>query len=127
MPVDLWPPDLKTPASRTPVQILREQASLLTRKTNGLLEGEIVTITGDKGLIHRFNIVVIALGGYVYRLLSISHAADNLYPIAVLEPASNETTLNDEASLVEWLRQVLGSENTRRVVSILLAQIDPAA
>lgn len=45
--VDLWPADIGEPNIRTPVSILREQASLLGEKTNNIVEGQVAEITTD--------------------------------------------------------------------------------
>ncbi len=74
--MDLWPQNLESLApARAPVTILREQASLLGRKTKNLLEGEIVQVTPykaeeDAEFVYRFNIMAPALGDYRYGLFT---------------------------------------------------------
>ncbi|MFH1115955.1 MAG: hypothetical protein V1792_18745 [Pseudomonadota bacterium] len=138
--LDLWPNSLDSlPLDRAPVTILREQASLLGRKTNNLLEGEVIQIepfdAADPEFTYRFNIVAPALGNYRYGLFMIFHAI-TLYPVRFRVDEDVRTELavgvesqgripvaEDETQFVDILRQILASTKTQRVIAGLLTQM----
>lgn len=140
---DLWP-EIGTPSIRTPVSILREQASLLGMKTSNVIEGEVKVIEGpmswavswDFGYV--FYIVAPLLKNYRYRLLSIAHRLD-MYPLRVrlsediaaeitqAEPSlifnkSAVVEVGDEDAFVALLSLVLRSNKTIKVIHALIAQ-----
>ena len=114
---DFWG-DVQATEVKTPLSILREQASLLGPKTNNLLVARVDTEVDGSRLQHRFNLVVPALDDYTYRLFVISHGVD-LYPVRVWDTAQE---LQDEAEFTAWLEQRLTSPETRRIVANLVAQ-----
>jgi hypothetical protein len=65
-----------------------------------------------------FNLLVPGLDNYTYNLFKVRHGPE-LYPIRVIDQ-TNE--LKTEEEFVDWLRQRLSSDNTRKIVSNLLAQ-----
>ena len=97
---DLWPEDIgPIPESKGPVIILREQASLLGKKTNNLVEAEVVQLEPSRPeppivavqiepsmFETRFNyaflIVAPPLNNYRYKLFTISHGID-AYPVTI--------------------------------------------
>jgi hypothetical protein len=131
---DLWP-DIEQSNVVPPVGILREQAAALGKKTGHLLEGRVDTRIGEDGnFIHSFYIVAPTLDNYSYRLFSIIHGA-NQYPVTVPHPRRMEAGLRpypqtqrigSEKLLVNYLREVLNSEKTKRIVGSLLAQVKAA-
>lgn len=85
--LDLWPEDIgPIPDLKSPVTILREQASLLGKKTNNLVEAEVVqlesVISEEKEFSYAFLIVAPALDNYRYKLFTISYGI-NLYPVTI--------------------------------------------
>jgi hypothetical protein len=129
---DLWP-DIEQSQVVPPVAILREQAALLGKKTNHLLEGRVVsTNTGYGGFVHSFYIVAPTLDDYAYKLFEISHGVD---PYPVLVPALlhrgalgqvvpvGGPQLASEQELLDYIRRILNSDETMRVVGSLLAQV----
>jgi len=123
----LWPPDLAPTVERTPLAILKEQASQLGAATKNLLEGQVVTQVfgqgNDRRLRHWFNIVAPSLDRYTYQLFVVSHKLE-LYPLDVnLVSGRGITTLNSETEFIAYLRQVFASDETRRVIGALLAQV----
>jgi len=124
---DLWP-ELEQSQIVPPVAILREQATALGKKTNHLLNGRVDTRIGYDGKFrHTFYIVAPTLDDYSYELFWIEHGADQ-YPVKVQGPPSNdieilERSLDSEQELLGYIRAVLNSEKTKRVVSSLLAQV----
>src|ERR1017187_9270395 len=117
---DLWG-EIAPTAVRTPLAVLREQAALLGRKTNNLVEATVTTGVYRGGFIHRFNLVVPALDDYTYELFAVTHGIE-LYPVRKWDPLSVYPDFPSEEAFVEWLRQELSSPETKRIVSNLLAQ-----
>jgi hypothetical protein len=83
MPEDLWP-DFKKNEIQSPISILKEQSTTLANKTNNLVEGQIVDTRDPDSLKleYAFFILAPALGGYRYKLFSISHDI-RMYPLSV--------------------------------------------
>jgi hypothetical protein len=110
---------------RTPLSILREQATVLSQMSERLLEGEVMVTSDSPDQIEaQLNIVAPTLGGYSVTILSISYGLD-LYPILLqhaLEPSIRKSAKDEQAFIVA-LQQVLTSESVRKVISALLTQI----
>jgi hypothetical protein len=115
---DLWG-DIQAEAIRTPVSILREQATLLGPKTQNLIEAKVATTTELGTFFHSFNLVVPAQDSYTYRLFRISRQIE-LHPIRV--HGDPIVDLANEGAFRDWLRQRLSSEETRRIIASLTAQ-----
>lgn len=119
---DLWPVDISTlPDLRTPVSILREQASLLGEKTDNLVEAE-VRSQGDKSsqFVHSFFLVAPALDNYRYRLFDVTHKVD-LYPVTI-SFLNTSYQANTEDKFVDALKKTLADERTKKVIQALIAQ-----
>jgi hypothetical protein len=114
---DLWG-EITPTAVRTPVSILKEQASLLGAKTSHIVEGKVGTQISGTGFFHSFNVVVPALDNYSYELFRIWHEVDP-YPVRVVSGAGK---LEDEEAFVNWLGRELSSPETKRIIGNLLAQ-----
>ena len=79
---DFWG-DIASEGQRTPLAILREQASLLGTKTKNLVEATVDTSVDARGrFVHRFTLVVPSLSSYKYELFRIEHGVA-IYPITV--------------------------------------------
>jgi hypothetical protein len=147
---NLWPTDLAPTVERTPLTILKEQAAQLGVRTKNLLEGRVDTTTHleflapTKNLLeghvifpqdevqsrvfrHVFSIVAPSLGGYRYELLAVGHRVEP-YPLVAhfyghpsAKPESKE--LASEAAFIDYLREVFASDETRRIIGALLAQV----
>ncbi len=136
---DLWPDGVFSQDVRTPLQVLREQAAVLSQKTSQVLQGRVETnplppaarawpelsgfLKDDSGLLHRFVIRVPALGDYRYELLWVAHDV-GLYPCVLSGPAFEGSSVraDDEAQFTELLQVGLSSAQTKRVIAALLAQ-----
>ena len=122
---DLWP-EIEQSQVVPPVAILRGQAALLGKKTNHLLEGRVVTrTTGSGGFVHSFYIVAPTLDDYTYKLFEIEHVA-NQYPVRptmLKQPGPFKLLLASEEDLLDYIRRILNSDETKRVIGSLLAQI----
>ncbi len=119
---------------RTPLIILREQATLLTQMTNGILEG-VVTNQRVKQASHvfdpfgpsrtfkaSFSIEAAALGGYVFQVLQVNYELA-LYPVDVDDLVNSEKfTCNNVDIFEEVLGNILSSKAVHQAVGMLLAQ-----
>ena len=116
---DLWG-RLEPAEVRTPLSILRQQASLLGDKTGHLVEARVDSRAKYNAFLHSFRLVVPALDDYQYELFEIRHEI-RLYPVYV---GSDEQAveLKTEEDFVAWLRACLSSEPTKRIISNLMGQ-----
>ena len=133
---DLWPA-LDLGSTVTPLSILREQAGLLTQRTQGRLRAEVETWTAGEFVTIALNIVVPALGGYKYTLFTIHHdpTEPEGYPVfvdtapkALFPPGLPDENLslggriNNENDFRNWLRLTFASEEVTRIVKSLYGQ-----
>lgn len=130
----LWGNLPLTETTRTPVIILREQATILTKLTNALLEG-VVTVrnTADifsfgkqhKEFAVTLSITAPALDGYNIQILKVEYDLV-LYPATVYdllgEIQPDEIVCRDESELNAAIGKVLSSEKVQKAVGMLLAQ-----
>ena len=138
---DLWPEDLQIVEPLTPVAILKQQAILLGKKTKNLVEGRVYTVTvaANEGslmaltafnksiasdsahlmLVHNFDLVISTLGSYKYTLFTASHDI-NLYPVYV--SSDQKIKCENEEEFMQAIKRIFASEETRRVISSLIAQ-----
>jgi hypothetical protein len=147
--IDLWPDGIEQTRIRSPVTILREQGSLLGRKTKNLVQGEVLesASTKENQLVYSFFLVAPALSHYRYKLLTTYHDA-GLYPVQVdvedgimeevdsqfeIEIGDNNGHLtaitleaSSEENFLELLRQIFRSKKVKQVVTGLLSQSDPS-
>jgi hypothetical protein len=122
--VDLWGIEIETSAARLPVTILREQASLLAKKTKGLVLADVSTMTILAELVHRFDLVVPGLDHYRYELFSIAHGVKG-YPVRFVGariPFSERAAKNEE-EFIDKLSAILSSEETKTILETLIAQV----
>ncbi len=73
------------------------------------------------GLRHSFYITAPALGGYRYKLFSVSHKAISIYPLSISFDGKPSKATNEEEFRTA-LRDIFASERTKKVVQSLLAQ-----
>jgi len=117
---DLWPGDIGEGDLRTPVAILKEQATLLGTKTDQLVAAEVESRAEADVFFHRFYLVAPALE-YKYKLFTVRHPV-SLYPMVGYFSDGRQEQIHSEEEFIEWLRGVLTSEETRGIVRALIAQ-----
>jgi len=144
---DLWPEKLESAKIRPPVAILKEQASLLGQKTKNVVEGavsEVFTDDEEKTMEYSFNLVAPALGGYRYRLFTMSHDI-RMYPLIItmdgeifqevnpekpekesvqdmLMRNKNQVKAGNEAEFLALLKKIFAATKTRQIIAAILAQ-----
>ncbi|SPE30838.1 hypothetical protein SBA3_1700005 [Candidatus Sulfopaludibacter sp. SbA3] len=113
---DFWG-DIAPAQVRTPVAIMKEQAALLGKKTQNVVEGRVASAVHAQQFVHRFHLVVPALDGYTYELFRVAQEID-IYPLITDEG----TRLENEEAFTNWLRAKLSSDKTKKILGNLLAQ-----
>lgn len=125
---NLWGnlPDPET--IRTPYTILKEQASILTEITKGLLIGE-VSINNQKDNVFTaiLRIKAPSLNNYTYSVIQIEQPI-HLYPVTIANLFENRVghrmaRYSSEEEFENALGQILSSQDIQRIISGLLAQI----
>jgi hypothetical protein len=144
--IDLWPDELTAVDQRTPLTILKEQASLLGDKTQNIVIAELEDVSGTgpwsltvKGTPFKYGFLLTcpALGHYRFRLFSIGYDID-MYPVYFdldsdvteelieethLEPGTNGALqASNEKEFTEILKRIFSSKKTLRVIRALLTQ-----
>lgn len=119
----------------SPLAILRTQAANLEQMTQGLIEAEVTTTTGESGeIVYQLDIIAPVLGGYCHRLLAISHQQDRVYPVkfavtpdAVLQNVSPHgyrafTSAQTEAEFLKNLGEILQSPSINALIQSIIAR-----
>ena len=125
---DFWPSEIPDPDDPAPVALLKEQAGLLSEKTQGEIEAA-VTMYIEEGIVYHFLFLKpLLFGDYQYRVLSISYPvtspASDVYPITAEVFGHSPTnvakvTLSNEDEFRSWLRSQLSSEYVRSTLGTL--------
>ena len=120
---DLWGDLPLMENMRTPVGILREQAAILEKRTNGLLLAEVNLKTVSEYFLVKFDIVAPALNNYRYLVLDVEHQI-GIYPLTLRHVSAEKTfECDDENEFEEQLKEILTSDIVRNVIIGLLAQV----
>jgi hypothetical protein len=142
---DLWPNDLATVATKPPLTILKEQASLLGAKTKNIVGASVVRavrtidiVSAMNGVVkpfcYNFIITSPALGNYTYRLFVVSYDI-GIYPVEFMvdraiaqeilgdqaDERNQRLIASDEQEFIEILSRILNSEKTRQVIRAILS------
>ena len=119
---DLWGELPPTSNLRTPAVILREQAELLSQKTEGLLTARITTPKG-RDFVYKFVMIAPTLANYSYSVLQVQHEI-GFYPLSMTDLQEGmEHLCKDEEEFKVALGRILKSDRTHSVVSQLLTHI----
>lgn len=117
---DLWP-DFEAEKIKNPKTFLVEQASHLSEKTKNVLLAEVKS-SGDikNKILHSFDIVAPALSNYRFNLFHIRHQM-LYYPLEFIDNGQI-SILQNEDELVENMKRVFNSDETKRILSSLYSQ-----
>ncbi|MGA7500715.1 MAG: hypothetical protein WBX00_28640 [Isosphaeraceae bacterium] len=142
--IDLWPKELSTVDQRSPLTILKEQASLLGEKTQNIVIAVLAnydmfgpsTVSGYP-FKYGFVLTCPALGNYRFRLFSIGYDI-YMYPVCfdldsdVLEEIVEDTHVelgkdgifqaSNEEEFIEILKRIFSSRKALQVIRALLSQ-----
>lgn len=128
---DLWPDEIAVADEPIPpITILKQQASLLGRKTKNLVEAEVHSEVTDfqRLLRHTFFLVAPVVGLDQFPLLYVEHPVTRMYPATIKvnpdDPSSSvrEFVAKDEAEFKQHLKAIFAEEPVKRVIGNLLAQ-----
>jgi hypothetical protein len=122
---DLWPDEFGKSDVTPPRAILREQAELLGKKTQGRLEGLVKTTAATRdSFAQHFYLSVPVLEDYRYRLLVVVHPVQ-FYPLDVEADVLSKTfQCATEKDFKEALREIFNSDETKRIITALVAQVE---
>ena len=120
---NLWGdlPELNT--TKTPVQIVKEQASILTQMTKGVLVGEVKPANWTREFNYILSIRAPALNNYSASILIFGHPIA-MYPLAIhdLVSTKSQSICSDEVAFVAALQKTLSSPEARKIISALIVQ-----
>jgi hypothetical protein len=105
---------------RTPLSILREQAELLTKQTDGLMKGEVLMAGDNNQLRIQLAIVVPALRNYKYSIFIYAQPV-TIYP-GEMFLSDNIIKIPNEGAFVDNLKKILSSPNVTNAIGGLIAQ-----
>lgn len=139
---DLWGDLPEADTTADPVTLLRQQASLLGKKTRNILEGvvkrfekrptlaELATSAMRPGVQQeerevaiRFSIRCPALDNYVFHALTLEHPLLTVFPVKIHDESTGQNYVcRSETELREALQTIFASPQLRRVISALLRE-----
>lgn len=115
--VDLWP-DFRLEKVRSPKSILKEQADLLSQKTNNVLKGDIGSVSQQSETTVGFSITSPFLNNYRYQLFYVKFNPATLYPVFL----DGYGSCNDEADFVQKVKEILSAPTTIKIINSLYSQ-----
>jgi hypothetical protein len=134
---DLWPEDITAAEGELPpITILKQQASLLGRRTRNVVEAEVETVAMDYPgyLRHTLFLVAPALNFYRHPLLEVEHDATQLYPASIRASRSGNgpskrrrTSAKNSDEFKMALKEIFADDETKRTIGSLLAQSGAAS
>jgi hypothetical protein len=121
---NLWGELPNAETIRTPYTILKEQASILSEITNGLLIGETIVNSQRNALLNiGLRIKAPSLNNYTYSVVQVEQPIQ-LYPVGIINLIKNSIVkCSSEEEFENALGEILSSQDVNRVISGLLAQI----
>ncbi len=122
---DLWPDFVDVTSLHSPRTILTFQAKRLEHRTKGVITARITSenVPDKDEIYHHFDLVVPALKNYRYRLFSVGHESESVYPVWVVSH-DDETDANDQAEFESALEAVLKDSRTRSIISSLKVRVN---
>jgi hypothetical protein len=105
---------------RTPLSILREQASALTAQTKGVLVGVVETHSERDKLLITLDISVPALNDYRYRILNYRQPIE-IYP-GLMYSGDAPSHIKNEDAFIECVKEILSSDRMKNALTSLLSQ-----
>ena len=112
--------------ARTPAMILQEQAGLLGKLTNEILEGIVGRdLIGDSNkMIVSLYVVAPALQRYRVKILGLDYSYATVYPVFVSNSIEGDgrQVARTESDLVSILKDILSSQRVQNVIATLIAE-----
>src|SRR5437764_5610666 len=128
---DLWPEEVKIDVV-TPLAIMRYQAGLLRKRTSNLLTAEVQSEQEENQVMQHFQLVAPGLGYYQYRLFSVQHPPQLVYPVGIKAPGilfhPVESTgvsvdygeANTQEEFIDCVSRILHSPRTKAIIQSLI-------
>ena len=110
-------------------KILKEQGSLLTDATDGSLIGEAALSDRHKQHFSAvLRIKVPSLNNYIYNIVKVEYPI-SIYPVTVIDLTGKDqnSVCKSVDELRQKLKQILGSDKVKSVITALLAQVSANA
>jgi hypothetical protein len=109
-------------AIRVPTSYLKEQASILTKSTGGLLLGEVNQKSqGDKISVD-LDVVVPSLGDYRLNVVHVLYPL-SVYPLDIQDGMTYDwEKCPDESAFLATLKTILSAPHVRKALATLVAQ-----
>ncbi|MGD1917679.1 MAG: hypothetical protein ACFCAD_01615 [Pleurocapsa sp.] len=109
---------------RTPYIILKEQASILTEATNGLLIGKVIKKRDSLDNINCDLIIKVpSLDNYTISIVDTIYPV-TIYPVEIKgSNAQYYSSCDTEEEIENTLSTILSSEEVRRIISGLLSEV----
>jgi hypothetical protein len=146
---DLWSDDIRVNVL-PPIAVLKAQESLLSQKTQGMLQAKLTTTETEKLVQHQLDLVAPSLNFYRERLLSATHTPELPYPVTVTAEAFEPKSLNPmqeigttlaqalnpsrlqrraatDKEFIQLVREILQSDTVRALIHSLIARINAKA
>lgn len=127
---DILPDQFKQPEQRPPVEILRELAADMTRRTGYKITPKVASTSSGNRFVHSFILHVPSLD-YEGELFQLENS-ETFYPAtlsASVLPAGHppknppgRRVVDSEDELIDALSEIFRSEKTNNIISALLAQ-----
>ena len=115
---DLWPADIFTTPTVTPIAVLREQGEILGSHTQNFVHGEVETTTLKDGRKFTHTLYLLApLLRYREPLLRVDQHQTQPYPATVVE-----TNLTKQADQGHWSREVNNEVELRESLREFLSE-----
>ncbi|MDD2754011.1 MAG: hypothetical protein PHS80_00655 [Methanothrix sp.] len=132
----LWPDEIASSEQvRSPVQILKEQASLLGKMTKNILLGEIQAVpTGQPNSAYAFNILAPSLRNYRYSLFTINYNILNIYPVYIVlddeifkeiysyKSENKAIKIDYENEFITTLKNIFRSNKVKQILTSLMVE-----
>ncbi len=131
---DLWSDDIRVDVL-PPVAVLRAQEGLLAKKTQGILQAELLTSASETLVQHNLYLVAPALNFYRVSLLSATHNRKMVYPVTVIarrwfseffpngsEEIETKRVAATEEEFIDLVREALRSTEVRGLIQSLIAR-----
>ena len=120
-PIDLWGDLPATSGAQTPVGLLRSQAELLTKKANGEVIGNVVSVRHSTEMfVYDFRIEIPGLQ-YSFHLIRLRYPPYG-YPLTVEDYDGQRHECQDEATYHAALHELFTNPKTRSIVASLRAE-----
>lgn len=113
---DLWPDSFGQFDLDTPLMMLREQASLLAKKTGNLVHATVKTEMDGTWFNHIFELVVPVLEDYRHKLFKVAHMGQWKTVDFWIPGKPDRIRVKSKTEFANQLRQILNDETTIGII-----------